>query len=163
MFIIENNLAWMKITNNKQRAHNALWFGGLMPVSHLGSRWDPFPLLASSESSSLVLICTPPWWSSVSHMFQSTLACCLLLSELLYQCRQLPGLLSVVLWDLDLKGFTLCDFFWTQSILWNRGFKNFGKRTPSGLRATPQCLCSPFLPGSRSLGFCFLIFSHLFW
>lgn len=33
-FIIEHNLPWIKITtSNEHRAHNVIWFWGLMPVS----------------------------------------------------------------------------------------------------------------------------------
>ena len=80
------------------------WFWGSLPSPSLRmeekqphgerlSRLAQAPLLSSS-------LPRHPWWSSVPDIRAYT-GCRLLLSELLYQCRQLSGLLSVVLGDPD--------------------------------------------------------------
>ena len=160
VFIIGNNLTWLKIiTNSGARGSGVMVFrltakpfsvgGGetQSPHSRVGNiSPDLFRLLFSRPRFHSIL------GNPLSQISRRTSGCCLFLSELLCQCRQLSGLLSVILGDPDFNERIVCEFFWPLSLLWNEEvFKNFGKRTSPGLGAASHSLCSPFTPGSRSL------------
>lgn len=109
VFIIGNNLTWLEmITNNGTRGSGVMVLGlTAKPFSvDGGETQSPHSRVGNISPDLFRLLFSRPHFHSIlgnplSQISRRTLGCCLLLSELPYQCRQLSGLLSVVLGDPD--------------------------------------------------------------
>ena len=109
VFIIGNNLTWLKIiTNSGARGSGVMVFRlTAKPFSVGGGETQSLHSRVGNISPDLFrLLFSRPHFHSIlgnplSQISRRTSGCCLFLSELLCQCRQLSGLLSVILGDPD--------------------------------------------------------------